>query len=540
MFAPKDEHCGIWRSPPNLKCHASFGDRGTTASVNCYGDLIQMSQYLGVGHSGMFSMDHRSTSEPYMVRERAADLDALARSPGVFFSGSRLGLRGFWSRDPPQVKWVNWRWPRYEAITDIPHVTASSQWLVHDGIVLQQVVLKSSDFQPAIIPYEFTKDIWLRDLDYLDSDHPFNHSAEGYSCVPGPHGYGYVCVHALDRSSLVKDPNIGNIRLGKDRTTTTSGIAMSTAPPKAQPSNAKLARTVNADAAIASVPNEASPQPESECSVGDSRSFQTPVEQFSNPDSIAVIINLFVNGRAAIIYGDGIHKSWFTIEPCRTVDVPCAEIVVAYKLIFLPSGEADWRNFLISAHEADVNKILREETERLWENAGPPSLCSLDLSCVEPREFSSPRTDLTNAGCDDIDNVEPEKKDTLVGHADAERGDLEDNVVVSERARAEISARKHTDPPNGARDAKSFLPNGIFATRENIEYFAWRHLEHILSVCAIPVLTPALFEGLSSETSDHHQASEPVSWEGEGKDDVPIALTCGDMSGHRVCTSASL
>lgn len=499
-----------------------------------------MSQYLGVGHSGMFSMDHRSTSEPYMVRERAADIDALARSPGVFFSGSRLGLRGFWSRDPPQVRWVNWRWPRYEDITDIPHVTASSQWIVHDEIVLQQVVLKSSGFQPAIIPYELTKDIWLRDLDYLDSDHPFNHSAEGYSCVPGPHGYGYVCVHALDRSGRVEDPNIGNNCHGKNGTTTTSGIVMSTAPPKAQPSNAKLARTVNADAAIAGAPNEASPQPESECAGGDRKSFETPVEQSRNPDSIAVIINLFINGRAAIIHGDGIHKSRFTIEPCRTVDVPCAEIVVAYKLIFLPSGQADWRNFLVSAHEADINKILREETERLWENAGPPSLCSLDLSCVEPMEFSSPRSDFTNAGCDDIDNVESEKKNTFVGRADAGNGDLGDNVVVSKKAGEAISARQHTDPPNGAPVAKSCLPNGAFATRKNIEYFAWRHLEHILSVCAIPVLTPPLFEGLSSGKSDHHQASKPVSWEGEGKDDVPIALTCGDMSGHRVCTSASL
>lgn len=373
-------------------------------------------------------------------------------------------------------------------------------------------MLKNSGFQPATIPYELTKDIWVRDLDYLDSDYPLNHSAEGCSCIPGPNSYGYVCVPALDQPSRGKDPKVGNTRLGKDGITTKSGIVMSKAPSKAQPSNAKLARTVNADAAIASSPNKASPQPESECSGGDYKSFETPVEQSRNPDSIAVIINLFVNGRAAIIYGDGIHKSWFTIKPCRTAEVPCGEIVVAYQLIFLPSGEADWRTFLVSAQEADVNKILREETERLWENAGIPSLCSLELSCVEAMEVSSPRADDINAGRNDIDNVEPGRKNTSEVHADAERGD--DNLAVIKEVGTAISPRKHTASLNGARDAESFLPNEKFAPKENIEYFTWRHLEHILSVCAIPVLTPALFEGLSSGNFDHHQASKPVSWEG--------------------------
>lgn len=51
---------------------------------------------------------------------------------------------------------------------------------------------------------------------------------------------------------------------------------------------------------------------------------------------------------------------------------------------------------------------------------------------------------------------------------------------------------------------------------QKIEYLAWRHLEHILSVCAIPLSTL------------------------DSKETPLVALTCGDMSGHRICTSASL
>ena len=65
IFSPKEEHCGMWHSSPNKERHASFGDEGTTASTACYGDLSQMSRFLGAGHSGVFTIDQSSTSEPY-------------------------------------------------------------------------------------------------------------------------------------------------------------------------------------------------------------------------------------------------------------------------------------------------------------------------------------------------------------------------------------------------------------------------------------------------------------------------------------------
>lgn len=64
IFVPEDSHCGTWDKSPNKHRHASFGDKGTTASTNCYGDLIQMSQHLTAGRSGVFTIDDTSVREP--------------------------------------------------------------------------------------------------------------------------------------------------------------------------------------------------------------------------------------------------------------------------------------------------------------------------------------------------------------------------------------------------------------------------------------------------------------------------------------------
>lgn len=64
IYVPPDESLAIWTASPNKEQHASFGADGTTASATCDGDLIQMTRYLGAGHSGLFAMDQTTTEEP--------------------------------------------------------------------------------------------------------------------------------------------------------------------------------------------------------------------------------------------------------------------------------------------------------------------------------------------------------------------------------------------------------------------------------------------------------------------------------------------
>ncbi|KAF2108501.1 hypothetical protein BDV96DRAFT_692587 [Lophiotrema nucula] len=75
-FQPEAAHVSAWHSAPNRETYSSFGDQGTTASVNAYGEILQFSTYIGAGKSGMFSVDHGIMDEPYFVKPRAQKLDA--------------------------------------------------------------------------------------------------------------------------------------------------------------------------------------------------------------------------------------------------------------------------------------------------------------------------------------------------------------------------------------------------------------------------------------------------------------------------------
>ncbi|KAF3768201.1 hypothetical protein M406DRAFT_349693 [Cryphonectria parasitica EP155] len=167
IFSPKDEHCGIWHSSPNKERHASFGDKGTTASTTCYGDLIQTSQFLGAGHSGMFTIDQKSTSEPCYVESRARDLHSNSTDPGSDFSFG-LEVPDDLCPDqeiPPEVNWVHWRWPRLG----------------------------------------FRSDLQIRDLDFVDGLYLFNFDTAGMFEVPGPLGHGYVHVNILNPSPITSE-----------------------------------------------------------------------------------------------------------------------------------------------------------------------------------------------------------------------------------------------------------------------------------------------------------------------------------------------
>lgn len=75
-----------------------------------------MSQFLGVGHSGLFSIDHKLTDKPYYIASRADALNNLAKE-GSKGGGLSFGLnlpKRFLPDKIPEIKWVNWKWPRYE------------------------------------------------------------------------------------------------------------------------------------------------------------------------------------------------------------------------------------------------------------------------------------------------------------------------------------------------------------------------------------------------------------------------------------------
>ncbi|KUI72184.1 hypothetical protein VM1G_08061 [Cytospora mali] len=451
IFRPKDEHCGIWHSPPNKRCYASFGDQGTTASVGCYGNLVRMIQYLGVGHSGVFSLDQ--TDEPYNIKLRAEQLDDLSADIHTGNYTLEFPPSGDLSRNEPlEVKWVNWRWPRYEYETSHPGVKALIQWIVHKNIVLQQLVLENASEKSVKVVSTLNTNMKTQDLDFLDRRYPIDYDEEGdYTHGMGPKGYGHIYVHALrdDNSSSLKEVH-----------------------------------------------------------------------------SVASVTALFVNGEA-VKMGDGPEiQNHHTLEGQSSV-----EMVVAYKMITIPASKVDWRNFLVTAEEADVSSILRKESDELWKSAGDISLCSLGLSTIDLTGPMRKAREGTDAGDEGNKGMKSAGRKAPNGMAVSENKKVEGTSTANKGdADTETSMdAKGADPgPSMPSKTERFgFPSGTpdkTSPRNHIEYLAWRHLEHILSVCAVPLSAPQLYENNTCSNTD---------------DIIPVALTRGDLYDHGISTSAS-
>lgn len=606
VFKPKDEHCGIWKDPPNQRCHASLGDRGTTASVSCFGNLVQMSQFLGAGHSGVFTIDHQATDEPYFVCDRAECLDNLARNQDDLDSTS-FGLRlpeDYSPQDPPEVKWVNWRWPRYEWDTKVPGVQAHCQWVVHDNIVLQQVTLENSNEAPIRdFGIELQGEMLIRDLDYLDPSYLFNETSlssrqqrSGYDQIGGPNGFGWITVHGLEYSRPEEKP-YSNTNGDCSRASQEGPVSdlISRAPPINQDSpvehtidpvaprelpndprkllhpglsqalhsppepeqNAQMSSTnlsqssryqqVGSDGQETDVPGlDGRSQLNAGAEAGDAKPAEDGMERTvqlhdtwsaSKARSVACVMALYCRGKAVQMHPGSTELSDMQIG-AKGSDSDVLEIVVAYRLVVLPDTKVHWKNFLVTAEQADVSRILRDETVRLWgegEDACTP-LCELGLSLIDPEKTTKKPSEPEDA-----------ESSNVGGGGGAATGDASKTADVStdtasapaapglEESQDGIDGPGHAQTPSAEADPDpkpAFgLPRGLPGTsspKYHIEYMAWRHLEHILSVCAIPLVPCTLF----NDDGDSNPG-------GSGDGDI-IALTCGDMAGHRICTSASL
>ncbi|KAF7888255.1 uncharacterized protein EAF02_002796 [Botrytis sinoallii] len=203
IYEPGNKQCSMWESHPDHECYSSFGDGGTTATVNAFGQLMQFSTYLGPGKSGMFCVDHTSISIPYFVRSRANQLDRMSRARnrgrmtyGVYFPDLIL-------EDDLVRKYVHCRWPRYEYESEKAKLV--NQWMVHDGVVLQQWRFTNLDTEEISTKVVFSKDMLIRDVQYqgwslfksfwgTNNNHHFL----------GPESYSWICLHGLSEDDSTK------------------------------------------------------------------------------------------------------------------------------------------------------------------------------------------------------------------------------------------------------------------------------------------------------------------------------------------------
>lgn len=182
---------------------------------------------------------------------------------------------------------------------------------------------------------------------------------------------------------------------------------------------------------------------------------------------IAVLLSIFIDGRP--VMPNPLPEPGYGAQ--IMIKVPAEgrgpEIVVAYRMITLPETTEDassslrWQKLVIPGEAANFDKHL-EEAEKLYRY-------------IDPSE---------------LDSRKPQEED---GKEDGEE---------------EVPVTQPTIELTGfPTDGKSYV--------QYIDHITRRNLEHILSVCVVPI----------------PNSSDP--------DAELIALTCGDLSGHRVTSSAS-
>lgn len=297
-----------WKDAPNRETWCAFGDNGTTALVGAYGDLIQFGAYTGRGQSGLFTADRKRSEEPYWVNQRTAQLMEWAEDAGPV--EKHYGLQVYkalpddWSRrilppsELPELEWVNYRWPRFKTLGELEVTT---QWLAHDGLILQQTRISYSGPDSVNLRFrvpsgEDTMDI--RDLDHVDRSYPISVK---YKQTLGPNQYSWIFTYELE-------PLEENGSDVDDSITVISSIMQDgklvqwTAPLDSSTTGSKAETTTD-----------------------------------ENP---SLVWN-------SSLSAEGNH---------------CTEIVIAYKMVLVPLGPyPSWECFTISADSMDVSGILSEE-----------------------------------------------------------------------------------------------------------------------------------------------------------------------------------
>lgn len=436
----------------------------------------------------MFAMVSRVTDEPRWPLSRAQDLQEMSHNPsatsdyfdGFISVGLELKIPGLRSRRrQPELKWVHWRWPRFEYDLRKSKLRISIQWMVRDHIVLQQWVIENKGEDDICVPIEFGRDMWIQDMEYVDYKNRFNDRSgeQGQFACAGPQGYGWVLLHPFDESMCK----------GSKSETPTLYSTCKIEDGKILPWSAKDSRHWTYKKERKSGDSDPQAATTTECA------------QHKEDKPIATaVMGVFVNGEAHQFKGeDPAVGQWEEILKRGTT----MEITAAYKLILVPRKAVDYRNFLIPAAAANVSHFLADEP--------PLSPCSLSAIDLGEKHVGSRSDD--HYGNDHLapaySTLRP--KDT----------------IGNEGARVQGTA---TLSPYGIQQ-QMLRPLGSPTTvslRSHIDFAIWRNLEHILSVCAIPLQPPLLVE---------HQAQT-----GTGSETDAVALTCGDFSGHRLYNPASL
>ncbi|MCJ1429422.1 hypothetical protein MMC29_007336, partial [Sticta canariensis] len=175
--------------------YASFGDSGTTASVNGYGKIMRLSRYVGGENnpSKMLGLEFSQGNEPYLVELRAEEFQHELPSP---FSGFGLHIMDIDSlqSEVPKLEFLNDRWP--QLTYSVRGFNVRVRLFCQRGTVIQQFAATNTLASATDLPIILAVDFLMHDLNYMDLTYKIGY--EGVEYEHGPHGHGII---ALGRST---------------------------------------------------------------------------------------------------------------------------------------------------------------------------------------------------------------------------------------------------------------------------------------------------------------------------------------------------
>ncbi|KAH7052355.1 hypothetical protein B0J12DRAFT_752023 [Macrophomina phaseolina] len=203
-----------WKLPAEIvqrKTYASFGDSGTTASVNAFGKIMQISRFLDNANSGFYCLDTRDMDEPYNVQWR---MDSLAELVADDTGGVGIIIKEditedeCLTSDPPTLEYVHHRWPRFK--TQSLGRDLKIQYYCTDGTIFQQYTwtLNKQSNKFPFSQVTFDRKLLIRDLDFHNESNRFNEASykepEYIPFLP-THKKSLIITHKLPSEAESKD-----------------------------------------------------------------------------------------------------------------------------------------------------------------------------------------------------------------------------------------------------------------------------------------------------------------------------------------------
>lgn len=473
----------------------------------------------------MFSADHQYVSEPCMVLSRAEGLQELSEQPfhfgqadvedhyGLQFPGLTLKPEA-----RPGLKWKFGRWPRYTysegSFEELPNLKLTIQWMIHEDTVLQECLLENSGNDDIPLDVDFCKSMRIRDLDHLDWDYEFNEEGgSNHEIRPGPKGYSCVFIHKLDDDHHSEDtPHTASNRLRRSDTAASEDLRIREER-VAQPAP-YASEAVHDDAFVGSSVRSSrqedrsgpcGPPHEEILSKHPDSSTRSSLEEVPAPEEkpqdheaqsknshdISVISSVAIDGQVQLFeYTSSLEytyspQKWpLILKGRQTVghggQPGTHKVTTAYEMRILDNPRPDWHGHVIPLHKMNISQFLLNQQPN-----HPFPLC-----VPTTRQATSP------------DHKEGDEST----RPQMQFFPMEPAVGIP----GSLPPLQTAEPPHAHLG---------FAVRRN--------LEHILSVCTIRATPKACGTTVASLPQQLHSVDA-------------VAFTCGDMSGHRICWSASL